>query len=188
MKEIEAKIKIDDLFYSKFKKLNLKLNKRVKVLDIYFKMKNDEVLRLRKENDIVFIAYKTPREKHKSLIIREEYEIKIESFKTMKNILEKLGYKINSKAEKIREYYKFNNLIITIDEYPFIGKFIEIEGDEDKVLKFCKQNNLSKKQFIQKNCTELFLDHIKKNNLKFEKDPKLHFTFKDEKIDSNKIA
>ena len=96
-----------------------------------------------------------------------------------------LSFEEVAKIEKNRIYYsikKYESLSITIDNYPFIGRFIEIEGDENKLHCF-----LNEFDFKQKNCTKLFLDYCKQNKLKFAC-PEKHFAFKDEKTIKNSIS
>ena len=185
MKEIEAKVRLDD--ESIIVKADLKKIKEVHVLDIYFDSpllnfnSQDKVLRLRKENNDAYITYKGPREKHDSLVIREEIEPKISSFEDGLAIIKNIGFIEHAKAEKIRAYYStqtYPSLSITVDKYPFIGLFIEIEGDEAEVHLFLKEFNL--RDTIQKNCSELFLEHCKEHKILFDK-PEKHFTFEDEK-------
>lgn len=186
MKEIEAKLKLSDLLI--IKKANLIKIKEVNVLDIYFdneflKFKSqDKVFRLRKENDKCYIAFKGPREKHNNLIVREEIEPEISSFSDALTIIKNLNLNEIAKVEKIRTYFsikKYPNLVITIDKYPFIGTFIEIEGSEDEVYAFLNEFNFDLKTTIQKNCAEIFIEYCKKNNLPFEK-PEIDFTFQKE--------
>lgn len=187
MKEIEAKLKLVDLEI--IEKANLQKIKEIKVLDIYFdnKMLNfkaqDKVLRLRKENDKIYIAYKGPREKHENFIVREEIEPEISSFEEGMKIILNLGFEIVARVEKKRIYCKLDklkSLSITIDTYPFIGNYIEIEGDEMEVYAFLRQQKLDISLTIKKNCTELFLEHCKEKGIDF-KTPENHFTFEDEK-------
>ena len=187
MREIEAKFKLNNT--SIINKAKLKKCKEVKVLDVYFdndfyKLKSqDKVLRLRKENNNYFFAFKSPREKHDDFIIREEIEPTISSFDDVALILKNLNFKEIAKVEKIRIYYKakkYSKLSITIDKYPFIKNYIEIEGNENDVYQFLKEFNFSLDNTIQKNCAESFVEYCNKNNLPF-KNPELNFTFQDEK-------
>lgn len=187
MKEIEAKFKLLDL--SIISEMELLEIKKVKVLDIYLdndflKLKSqDKVLRLRKENDKFYIAFKGPREKHHTLVIREEIEPEISSFNDGLKLLRNLNFYEVAKIEKIRQYFtskKLPSLSITIDTYPFIGSYIEIEGEENKIHLFCKKYRLDIKNSVLKNCTEIFLQYCEEKNLPF-KEPGLHFTFFDEK-------
>lgn len=186
MKEIEAKLKISDLAI--IEKAKLKKIKKVDVFDIYFdsdflKLKaQDKVLRLRKEGDKTYIAYKGAREKHQDLIVREEIEPVISSFEDGQLILKNLGFYEIVKVEKKRSFFsieKFSSLYITIDNYPFIGLFLEIEGEEQEVYSFLNDFGFDLKNTIRKNCMEIFLDYCKENSLKFE-NPEKHLTFGDE--------
>lgn len=186
MKEIEAKLKLNDLLI--IDTANLIKKKEVNVLDIYFdnnflKLKSqDMVLRLRKENEKYYIAFKGPRENHNDFIVREEIEPEISSFDDALKILKNLKFKEIAKVEKVRKYFKikkYPKLSITIDSYPFIKDFIEVEGDEDDIYAFLKKFNFNLNNTIQKNCAESFLEYCKKNNLPF-KNPEINFTFQDE--------
>lgn len=185
-KEIEAKFQLENI--SLFDKFNLDKIKEIKVLDIYFDNsklmfgKQDKVLRLRKENDVSFIAYKGPREKHDDFIVREEIEPSISSFEEGFDLITNLGFVETAKIEKIRTYFKsnkFNSLSITLDKYPFIGYYVEIEGDESQVYDFIEEFGLDLSKTIKKNCSESFLDYIRRRNLKLE-NPLIYFTFEDE--------
>lgn len=192
MKEIEAKIKLDDSIH--LDRADLTLVKDVHVLDTYFdtsdlRLKSlDQVLRLRKENDINYLAFKGGREKHDNLLVREEHETEVESFDAIMSLLKGIDYRVTAKIEKKRQYYKSTNfpgLSITTDLYPFIGKYLEVEGGEDEVYGYLKKNNIDLKLSIQKNCTELFLDYCANNKMPFD-NPKLHFTFEAESEVGNK--
>lgn len=188
MKEIEAKFKLKNI-QSILKHSDFKVISKNKILDIYFNhpllklSEQDKVLRLRKENQNYFIAYKGPREKHQHLLVREEIEFVISDSPKINKFIGKLGFKVSAKAEKIRILLKnksFKNLAITIDQYPFIGNFLEVEGPEIEIIKFSKKYNFDLKKTSQRNCTEEFLTYCQKNKLTF-KNPTLHFTFADEK-------
>lgn len=186
MKEIEAKLKLNDLSITKHP--DFIKRKEVHVLDIYFDndflqfQRKDKVLRLRKENKEAFIAFKGPRETHKDLIVREEIEPRISSFEDALLIIKNLNLKEVAKVEKKRTYFsikKYSSLSVTVDKYPFIGEYIEIEGNEDEVYLFLDRFNFDLDDTIKKNCKEIFLEYCKTNNLTIE-NPEIHFTFEDE--------
>lgn len=186
-KEIEIKLKLgEDFDISIF---DIKFIKEVHVLDIYFDNNllnfrgQDKVLRLRGENNESFIAYKGPREEHNDFIVREEIEPKISSFEEGLNLVKSLGFFETAKVEKVRSYFnsnEFSTLSITMDKYPFIGNYLEVEGNEDEVYSFIKKYNLNLNDSVKKNCSESFLEYCDKNNLTFE-NSLIHFTFEDEK-------
>ncbi len=93
----------------------------------------------------------------------------------------RLGFSPVARVEKFRTYYKHPSLDVTMDEYPFIGSFLEVEGAEEEVLAFCSAQGQDMAQATQQNCTEAFLAHAKEIGLQFPGDPRLHFTFEDEK-------
>lgn len=189
MKEIEAKFKLIDS--SKIiKNKDFKILNTINVLDLYFDNEflnlksHDKVLRLRKENNKYYIAYKGPRENHDNLIVREEIESEISDFEKAYKIIRNLRFVEIAKVEKERRTYlnkKFPELKITIDKYPFIGEYIEIEGSEPEVYEFLKIYGFNLSDSIKKNCTELFLNFCKEKNLNL-KDPEIHLTFQDEKL------
>ena len=189
MKEIEAKFKLTDS--SKIiKNKEFKILNTTNVLDVYFDNEflnlksHDKVLRLRKENNKHYIAYKGPRENHNNLIVREEIESEISDFEKAYKIIRNLRFVEIAKVEKERKTYinkKFPKLKITIDKYPFIGEYIEAEGPEPEVYEFLKIYGFSLSSSIKKNCTELFLNFCKEKNLNL-KNPEIHLTFKDEKL------
>ncbi len=186
MKEIEAKLKLKD--FSIIEKADLIKIKEVRVLDIYFDndflnlKSQDKVFRLRTENDKCFIAFKGAREKHNDLIVREEIESEIASFEDALSIVKNLELREIAKAEKVRTYFsvgKFPSLSVTVDRYPFIGNFIELEGTEKEVYALLKELNFDLEDTIQKNCAELFVEYCEENKISFDF-PEKHFTFLDE--------
>lgn len=184
MKEIEAKFKIDDP-NKILKEKEFSVVSKNHVLDIYFDnpsvnlQKDDRVLRLRKENDKCFIAYKGPRDKKSKIIEREEIEEEVSDFEQAYKIITALGFTPIAKAEKERTTINYDGVEIVLDKYPFIGYFVEIEGDYDKVISVSKMLGFDIKDSIKKNCTESFLEFCKEKRIKMDK-PELHFTFEDE--------
>lgn len=57
-----------------------------------------------------------------------EVEITVNDFNAANILLEELGYIPKKEQEKIRTTYEYNNLDITIDEWPLIEPYLEIEG------------------------------------------------------------
>jgi len=185
MIEIEAKIKVNSRedILATIKHLT-KISEN-HVLDIYYD-KNDElkstdkVLRLRKQNDTTYIAYKGPRTEDNNLIIREENETKIGSFEVAKKIIESLGYCPTQVTEKIRETFKIENddTKIELDHYPFIGHYLEIEGAKERVLTIMNELGYSMASAVTKNCSELFYEYLASEDIELD-NPNLQFTFKD---------
>jgi predicted adenylyl cyclase CyaB len=189
MKEIEIKLDVNDQkIRDSIIDSHTSIIDQSMIIDIYYKvgrsLKEDLVLRLRHDGKTGQIAFKGPRiNNHKKLIIRDEYETIVEDPTIIDKILLSLGYQHRDVVEKIRtKYYhsKFPSLKITIDQYPFIGFYLEVEGDEKEIIKFVSKYKISKEWLDIRNCTETFLDHIKKNKIQL-KQPRANFTFEAEK-------
>jgi len=101
----------------------------------------DEGLRLRvarhvvdsaKADDIT-LTYKGPR-KHGQLKSRDENELKCTSANDAAGFLKCLGYTRVMSFEKRRQSWKFDGCRIELDEIPFLGTYVEIEGPSDQVV------------------------------------------------------
>jgi adenylate cyclase, class 2 len=186
MKEIEVKFHIENTepFIERLNKL-AQIRSKSLIYDIYyddstkkFKQK-DNVLRLRRDNKDIYLAYKTPREKGKLLIERKEYEVKVEDFVKTKIIIRGLGFKPIEIVEKERITYGFNNNLnckLLLDRLPFLGSYIEIEGVEKDILVACSLLHLDINERKNFNYTELFLEFCQNNNV-FLKTYKTKLTF-----------
>ena len=138
MIEVEVKAKIDS-FEDMEKKLNelgaLKTKKEFQE-DIYFNSpvvdfaKTDEALRIRttKENDNenIFITYKGPKIDKKSKT-RKEIEMGIEEAQKCSEIFEAIGFKKVRAVRKNRQYYKYENFEISLDDIEGLEPYMEIE-------------------------------------------------------------
>lgn len=88
--------------------------------------------------------------------------------------------------EKQRWKFKNSELKITIDEYPFIGNYLEIESKEAKTIDhYIQLLNFSSKPSIQKNSTELLEEKLVSLNLSVR--PNLVATFELEKVFTKKL-
>jgi predicted adenylyl cyclase CyaB len=189
MKEIEIKIKLSNGFYNTQFNNEMIVQESVIIKDIYYDtkeldyVKNDKVLRLRIFGESGMIAYKGSREKSlNNLIIRDEYETMIGDPIIIDKILISMGFIYRDIVEKERTKLinkNFLNLHITIDKYPFIGSYIEVEGDERDIYSFCERYNLNMNDLENKNCTESFLEFCSINNIILD-NPRIQFTFQDE--------
>ena len=65
----------------------------------------------------------------------KEWEIEVSSFEETKRILFELGFEHKHYQENIRAIYNLNGVEITIDKWPLIPAYLEIEGQSvDAVL------------------------------------------------------
>ena len=138
MIEVEVKAKINS-----FEEMREKLNKinAIKVKtehqeDRYFNSpvkdfaQTDEALRIREtkseDKHDLFITYKGPKIDKKSKT-REEYEMKIEDAEKCSKIFESLGFNEVRTVIKNREYYKYENFEISLDDVEGLEPYMEIE-------------------------------------------------------------
>ena len=92
------------------------------------------LLRLRKTADKTQLTFKKFIES-KSLKIRDEYEVLVSDFESMRLILESLGLSPNKRMEKHRTSYTLNNEVeVDIDkytgEYSHIPELLEVEAKD----------------------------------------------------------
>ena len=138
MIEVEVKAKIENFkdMEKKLEKLGAIKSKKEFQEDIYFNSpivdfaKTDEALRIRttKEDDNtnIFITYKGPKIDSKSKT-REEIEIGIEDASKCSKIFEHLGFKRVRAVRKNRQYYKYENFEISLDDVEGLNPYMEIE-------------------------------------------------------------
>ncbi|WP_319584595.1 class IV adenylate cyclase [uncultured Pseudodesulfovibrio sp.] len=99
-------------------------------------LKRDGILlRLREKRGEAVLTVKRPPENPEpsALKIFEEIETGVGDAAAMVEALETLGFSPAFRYEKVREKWRYMDCVICLDRLPF-GDFVEIEGDEPKVL------------------------------------------------------
>lgn len=99
------------------------------------------ILRLRKTERKAVLTYKESQASESSVKRRLEYETEVKDAEEMHRILESLGYVPTLVYEKRRKTWQFEDVEIVVDELPF-GFYLEIEGEEDDILKVEKKLNI----------------------------------------------
>ncbi|MCB9803138.1 CYTH domain-containing protein [Candidatus Nomurabacteria bacterium] len=66
---------------------------------------------------------------------QKEVMIKVDDFEKAREILNLLGCQERAYQETKRELWNLNGVEITIDEWPFLEPFVEIEGNSEKQIK-----------------------------------------------------
>jgi adenylate cyclase class 2 len=92
------------------------------------------VLRLRRVGGKAILTYKERLQSSSAIKQQREDESEIEDADAMASILQALGYKPAIVYEKRRATWRVANTEVVIDELPF-GLYLEIEGEEDDILK-----------------------------------------------------
>lgn len=86
------------------------------------------VLRLRQDASS-YITYKGPARLGEEISVRQEIELVVDDFENARKLLEALGYEVSIAYEKFRTTYRWEGVLITLDEMPF-GSFTELEGTD----------------------------------------------------------
>lgn len=92
-------------------------------------------LRLRTNGEVSTLAIKNITDKN-LIGGTQELEVEVSSFEDTRNILEELGFKHNNYQENKRTVYVLDEVEISIDTWPMIPTYAEVEGKcEEDVLK-----------------------------------------------------
>jgi predicted adenylyl cyclase CyaB len=126
-----------------------------------------KVLRLRTAPFGNLLTYK---EKNKdsdqdNYLIRTEIETFIKDPVALNLIIEKLGYKQYRVKEKYVRKVKLEGLVVEFHKLPFIGDYIEIEGDKSEIEKILEKLGLNVNQGINKDYSELYYEFCEMNGL-----------------------
>jgi adenylate cyclase class 2 len=90
-------------------------------------------VRVRREADKITMAFK---QRHGLTIdSMDEVEVVIDNYDSACSFLESLGLKVKSRVESKREAWQFESCEITLDEWPWIPPYVEIEGPNEETVK-----------------------------------------------------
>ncbi|MCC7160668.1 nucleoside monophosphate kinase [Candidatus Nomurabacteria bacterium] len=98
----------------------------------------------------------------------------VQSSENLLDLFKIIGLVEKDSYERMRKTFKNDEIQITIDEFPF-GYIVEIEGDEEMVVKY--DNILNMNNFVQYSlsCDDVYAELCKKKGVK----PKTHILFGD---------
>lgn len=116
------------------------------------------VLRLR-EDQKIRLTYKSPGTIERGIMSREELEVQVSDFRTMEQIISRLGYSRAMLYEKYRTTYQIGQAEIMLDELPY-GNFVEVEGDMEIIEAVLRQISLDQVERRAASYTRLF-DFVK---------------------------
>ncbi len=95
------------------------------------------------------MTYKGPRQ-HGPLKSREEVEMAVEGSAESAKLLECLGFHKMLSFEKRRESWELDGCRVELDELPYLGTYVEIEGPDDaSVMRVRKTLNLADRALIR---------------------------------------
>lgn len=99
-------------------------------------------VRLRDEGERITLSLKVIS--GQSIEAQKELEVQVNNFQQTEELLCALGCRKRSYQENKRELWKMDGVDITIDTWPFLPPFVEIEGpSEQAVQEVCKRLDLS---------------------------------------------
>ncbi len=90
-------------------------------------------LRVRDEGNRITMTLKLIE--GKGIESQKEVLLEVSSFENAEELLVLLGAHKTAYQENKRELWKFNGVEVTIDEWPFLEPFVEIEGDSEDAVK-----------------------------------------------------
>lgn len=88
-----------------------------------------------------------------------EWEVDVDSFETTFEILKKIGLTPKGYQENKRELYRINDVEVSIDYWPMLKPYAEIEGkDEASVVKIAEKLGYSSADLDSRNTKALYSD------------------------------
>ncbi len=137
MIEVEIKLKADHNSVRKqLEKLDAQFIKKEINDDIYFQhptrdfITEDRTLRIRSTENETILTYKGPKINSESKS-RKEINIVIDNLDNIMDMLDELGFTKSGTVFKQREYWSFDNIVITLDKIKKIGEYVEFESEID---------------------------------------------------------
>jgi adenylate cyclase, class 2 len=124
-------------------------------------------VRVRDEGNKITLSYKQLDDR--SLHGTKEVTVNVDNFDYTCVFLENIGLKAKSYQETKREKWKYNDVEITIDTWPWIPTFVELEGATEKLVK--------------ETADKLDLDWSTVMHGSVEPVYQMHYDFTDEEID-----
>jgi adenylate cyclase class 2 len=177
--EIEAKLKVNDLSVvrQRLEAIGGCLRSNVLESNMFFDTEDrallakDQGLRVRhtlnrsSHEETTTITFKGPR-RQGTLKSREERELKVGSVKDATSLLEALGYARVLTFQKRRESWLVKECDVELDELPYLGVYVEIEGpSEAAVLEVREMLQLSDRPLIRASYVALLMTHLQERNL-----------------------
>lgn len=133
--EVRAKLKEvgAELVKSEFKQKQAVLN-----LPVGHNLKGGW-LRVRTQDDLTTLSLKVV-DGSNTITGQKEIEVAVNDFAAAVSILENIGCEKKADQEKNRELWRLDEVDVTIDEWPFLEPFVEVESDsEEKVKAACEK-------------------------------------------------
>ncbi|MEM9913670.1 MAG: class IV adenylate cyclase [Planctomycetota bacterium] len=177
--EVEAKLRLNDpeAMHLKLAELDAVRDRDVLETNTYFDRpdgdlkSSDQGLRVRVETDQAtgkaetILTHKGPRA-HGRLKSRSETEVGVSDARAAAQMLSALGYTAVLTFEKKRTRYLLDGCRVEIDTLPYLGTFVEIEGNTDEdVLAVQDKLGLADEPLIRASYIAMLVTHLQEHNL-----------------------
>lgn len=130
--------------------------------------------RVRDEGDKITLSYKQLNDR--TLHGTKEVSVEVSDFKTASEILKCLGLEVKSYQETKREKWLYNDCEVTIDTWPWIPTFLEIEGPtEEKVKKVARDLNFNWSQAMHGSVETVYQMHYDVTEHEVDNWPEIKF-------------
>ena len=98
-------------------------------------IKPHSAIRIRDEGDSIRLSFKSSAHDAGILSDQKEVDVKVSDFNKTKLIMEEAGVVFNRRQENLREEWALNGTQITIDTWPGLDTYSEIEAESEKKVK-----------------------------------------------------
>jgi adenylate cyclase class 2 len=115
------------------KKRDMFLMKRI-TLDLPSE-KFNSWMRVRDEDGKVTMTYKSLPDGERTIESQKELEVEVSDFETAVSMLDAIGCIKKAYQENKRELWDVDGVEVAIDEWPFLEPFIEVEGENEEVVR-----------------------------------------------------
>jgi predicted adenylyl cyclase CyaB len=98
-------------------------------------IKTTNAIRIRDEGGIIRLSLKIHADEKGILTDQKEIDVEVSDFDKAQKIMETVGVKFNRRQETLREEWGFKGAQITIDTWPGLETYSEIEADSEEKVK-----------------------------------------------------
>ena len=98
-------------------------------------IKPHSAIRIRDEGKVVRLSLKISAGDSGILTNQKEIDVEVSDFEKAKQIMESVGVVFNRRQETLREEWRYKSAQITIDTWPGLDTYTEIEAESEKKVK-----------------------------------------------------
>lgn len=99
------------------------------------KLAKNGYIRVRNEGNLVRLSLKVTADWSGKLSDQKEIDVEVSDFEKTKKIFEVCGIKFNRRQENLREEWEYLGAQVTIDTWPGLDTYSEIEADSEEKVK-----------------------------------------------------